>query len=91
MENIKRIFSKIWVDDYLIKFEYDTKRKNHKEQTRLITQINKEAAERDFIIWMDVNNSDKPYRAMLNAQILSITKTNGRYITLKDNGTYIEA
>jgi hypothetical protein len=88
--DIKRIFSKIWVDDYLIKFEYDTKRKNHKEQTRRISHISEDLARRDFIRWIDVNNSDKPYRAMLNVKILSIEKENGRYITLKDNGTYAE-
>lgn len=91
MNNIKRIPSKIWMEDYIIKFEYDTLRKNHKEQERLITQTTEESAKRDFWIWLDIMKEKEPQRKMLNANILSITKTNGRYISLKDNGRYVEA
>lgn len=78
----KKLISRIWVDDYYIGFSYTTKRGNPKAQTRVITQIKKEDAERDFWLWVNINNSDKPYRAMLNAKILNIAKVNGRYINL---------
>lgn len=82
MEQIKKIKSKIWVCDYIVEFEYDTKRNNHKTQKRLITTIDKKLAERDFWLWINVNNEDKPYRAMTNVKILDIAKREGRYITL---------
>lgn len=79
---VKRLKSKIWVDDYIITFSYITKRNNDKQQKRLITTISKEAAEKDFWLWVNVMNGDKPYRAMGNVKILSIVKENGRYIEL---------
>lgn len=82
MEEIKKIKSKIWVDDFIIEFEYDTKRNNHKTQKRMITTTDKKLAERNFWLWINVNNEDKPYRAMLNVNILSIAKGEGRYISL---------
>lgn len=77
---IKRLKSKIWVDDYIITFTYKTKRNNEKWQKRLITNVNKESAVKDFWLWIQVNNGDKPYRAMTNVKILDIAKENGRYI-----------
>ncbi len=82
MQEIKKLKSKIWVDDFIIEFEYDTKRNNHKAQKRMITTTDKKLAERDFWLWINVNNEDKPYRAMLNVNILSIVKGEGRYISL---------
>lgn len=79
---LKKIKSKIWVNDYTISFEYDTKRNNHKIQERIITTIDEESAKRDFWIWSDINNTDKPYRAMANVKILDIAKGEGRYISL---------
>lgn len=79
---LKKIKSKIWVNDYTISFEYDTKRNNHKTQERIITTIDEESAKRDFWIWSDINNTDKPYRAMANVKILDIAKGEGRYINL---------
>lgn len=78
----KKLISRIWVDDYYIGFSYATKRGNQKGQTRVVTQIKKEDAERDFWLWININNSDKPYRAMFNVKILNVAKTNGRYINL---------
>lgn len=49
---IKSIPSRIWIDTFQIKFEYETKRKNKKEQIREIKQLNQEAAKRDFWIWI---------------------------------------
>ena len=37
MEAVKKIKSKIWVNDFTINFEYDTKRGNHRAQKRVIT------------------------------------------------------
>lgn len=82
MGEIKKIKSKIWVNDFIFEFEYDTKRKNHKTQRRLITTVDKESAEKDFWIWIQANNTDKPYRAMANVKILDIVKGEGRYISL---------
>lgn len=79
---LKKIKSKIWVNDYTISFEYDTKRHNHKTQERKITTTDEESAKRDFWIWLDINNTDKPYRAMANVNILDIAKGEGRYISL---------
>ena len=81
MEN-KKIPSRVWVDAYFITFEYKTKRGNHKSQIRIVEQTNKDLAERDFWIWINTQNEDKPYRAMANVKILDIAKGNGRYITL---------
>jgi hypothetical protein len=80
LESIKRIRSKIWVDDFVIEFEYYTKRNNHKTQKRLITTTDPKLAERDFWLWININNEDKPYRAMTNVNILGIAKGEGRYI-----------
>ena len=82
MEEIKKIKSNIWVNDFIISFKYDTKRNNHKTQKRIITTIDENMAKRDFWLWINVNNEDKPYRAMLNVNILSIAKGEGRYISL---------
>ncbi|MEG2918859.1 MAG: hypothetical protein RR851_13100 [Clostridium sp.] len=79
---IKKIKSEIWVDDYIIHFEYDTKRNNHKSQSRIITTTSEDLCKRDFYKWKMINNEDKPYRAMLNVKILSIEKCEGRYISL---------
>lgn len=79
---IKTIPSMIWVNEYNIKFKYETKRKNSKEQIRKITQIDKKTAERDFWLWIQNFNEEKPYRAMLNVEILSIDKVSGRYIEI---------
>lgn len=79
---IKRIKSEIWVNDYIVNFEYDTKRNNHKTQSRMITTTDEELCKRYFYTWIMVNNEDKPYRAMLNVKILSIEKGEGRYISL---------
>ena len=79
---IKKIKSKIWVNDYVIEFEYYTKRNNHKTQKRMITTTDENLAKRDFWLWININNEDKPYRAMLNVNILSVVKGEGRYISL---------
>lgn len=78
----KKITSKVWIDDYKITFSYETKRKNKKEQTRVVTQTEQKAAERTFWLWINIENEDRPYRAMSNVKILDIVKTNGRYIEL---------
>lgn len=82
MEAIKKIKSKIWVEDYIITFAYKTKRNNDKQQKRMITTTSKELAERDFWLWVNVLNGDKPYRAMSNVKILFVANENGRYIEL---------
>ncbi|GAA0122228.1 hypothetical protein [uncultured Clostridium sp.] len=79
---IKKIKSKIWIDDYTIKFEYETKRGNHKAQKRMITTTDKKLAERDFWLWINTMSEDEPHRAMLNVNILSIERGEGRYISL---------
>lgn len=79
---VKKIKSRIWVNDYTISFEYDTKRNNHKNQQRVITTTDEELVKRDFWLWVQVNNEDKPYRAMTNVKILDIAKGEGRYISL---------
>lgn len=80
--NIKKINSNIWVDDYIIEFKYETKRKNKKVQKRLITHATEKLATRDFWLWVNAFNTDYEYRAMLNVEILSVEKINGRYINL---------
>lgn len=82
MEAVKKIKSKIWVNDFTINFEYDTKRGNHRTQKRVITTTDENMAKRDFWLWIQANYSDKPYRAMLNVNILSIAKGEGQYISL---------
>lgn len=82
MEVIKKIKSKIWIEDFIITFSYKTKRNNDKQQKRIITTISKELAERDFWLWVNTLNEDKPYRAMSNVKILFIAKENGRFIEL---------
>lgn len=82
MEAVKKIKSKIWVNDFTINFEYDTKRGNHRAQKRVITTTDENMAKRDFWLWIQTNNNDKPYRAMLNVNILSIAKGEGQYISL---------
>lgn len=79
---IKKIESNVWIDDYIIEFSYETKRKNKKTQKRSITHFNEKFATRDFWLWINSFNTDNEYRAMLNVQILSIEKINGRYINL---------
>lgn len=79
---IKKIKSKIWIDDYTIKFEYETKRGNHKTQKRMITTTDKKLAERDFWLWINTMSEDEPHRAMLNVNILSVERGEGRYISL---------
>lgn len=80
--DIKKINSNIWVDDYIIEFSYETKRKNKKVQKRLLTHTTEKLATRDFWLWLNTFNTDNEYRAMLNVQILGIEKINGRYIAL---------
>lgn len=80
--NIKKLKSQIWISDYIITFSYETKRHNHKEQKRMITTISRQFAERDFWLWINTINEDKPYRAMANVTILDIEEINGRYINL---------
>lgn len=80
--DIKRIYSNIWIDDYIIEFSYETKRKNKKTQKRLITHADEKFATRDFWLWINTFNSENEYRAMLNVEILSVEKINGRYINL---------
>lgn len=70
------------MNKYIIEFEYDTKRNNHKKQKRVITTTDESLAKRDFWIWIQANNEDKSYRAMLNVKILSIEKGEGYYINL---------
>lgn len=82
MENIKKIKSNIWIDDYIIEFSYETKRKNKKVQKRIISHVNEKLATRDFWLWINTFNTDFEYRAMLNVKILSIEKVNGRYIEI---------
>ena len=82
IQDIKKLKSHIWINDYVITFEYDTKRHNHKTQQRAITTISKKYAERDFWLWINTINEDKPYRAMANVKILDIAETNGRNINL---------
>lgn len=77
---IKKIPSRIWVNDYIIKFKYVTKRNNFKEQSRVISQIDKNMAARDFWIYIQNFNEKMPYRAMLNVEILSVVENNGRFI-----------
>lgn len=80
--DIKRIKSNIWVDDYIIEFAYETKRRNKKTQKRVLTHISEKLATRDFWLWINTFNTDYEYRAMLNVEILSIEKINGRYVEL---------
>lgn len=75
---IKKVKSRISLTDFIITFEYDTKRKNHRQQQRLVTQINEKDAERDFWIWLNVQNEDKAYRAISNVKILGIEKGESR-------------
>lgn len=79
---IKKIESNLWIDDYIIEFSYETKRRNKKSQKRLISHFDEKLAIRDFWLWINTFNTDNEYRAMLNVQILSVEKINGRYINL---------
>ena len=79
---IKSIPSRIWIDTFQIKFEYETKRKNKKEQIRELKQLNQEAAKRDFWIWIQSMSEKEPHRAMLNVNILSVDKVSGEFINL---------
>ena len=79
---IKKIPSRVWINDYVIKFKYLTKRNNMKEQLRVISQIDKNMAIRDFWIYIQDFNEKMPYRAMLNVEILSVAENNGRFIEI---------
>lgn len=83
MVNIKNIPSRVWINDYRIKFEYDTTRKNHRTQERNIRQNDEESAKRDFWIWIDTMKEKEPHRGMLNVNILSIEHVGGQIIHYK--------
>lgn len=82
MQEYKKIKSRISVNKFEIKFEYDTKRGNHKSQKRLILQNDEETAKRDFWIWLNTMKEKEPHRAMLNANILSIANVGTELIEL---------
>lgn len=82
MENVKKIKTLLWIYDYKITFEYDTKRNNHKSQERIISATAEENAKISFWIWINSMNTDKPYRAMSNVKILDIEKIGKRSIEI---------
>lgn len=79
---LKKIKSRIWIKRFVLKFEYDTKRGNHKEQEREIFQLDEESAKRDFHIWINTMKEQEPHRAMLNVNILSVVEDGGKLIEL---------
>lgn len=79
---IKSIPSRIWINSYEIKFSYETKRKNKKEQTRQVKQLDENQAKRDFYIWLDTMKEKEPHRAMFNVNILDIAKIGGEFIEI---------
>lgn len=78
----KSIPSEIWVNTFLIRYSYETKRKNKKEQIRKIKQIDESKAKIDFWHWLESMAEKEPHRAMFNVNILSIEKVNGEFIKL---------
>ena len=77
MEYIKRIPTKLEVNEYLITFEYKTVRGYSREQQRRIMHFNKAAAKESFIEW------SKKVRTMTNVKILGIAMTNTEAKTIE--------
>ena len=73
-QNIKSVSTKIAIPLFVVEFEYDTRRGNHRTQKRKVVQITEEDAAKSCMEWISTNNTNEPYRAMLNAKILSVVK-----------------
>lgn len=67
---IKRIPTKLEINEYLVTFEYNTVKGYSREQQRRINHFNKAAAKDSFLEWAN------KVRTMTNVQILGIVKTN---------------
>jgi len=73
MEEIKRIPVKLSITEFIIIFEYQTFKGNHrKNDKRSIKHIDKQSAKEEFKEW------SKNIRTMSNAKILDIKETENK-------------
>jgi len=70
MEEIKRIPVKLLITEFIISFEYETFKGNHRRKgKRSIKQVSKQDAKDSFKVW------SKSIRTMSNVKILDIEET----------------
>ncbi|MBU3173318.1 hypothetical protein [Clostridium estertheticum] len=72
MEEVKRIPINLVVSEFLLTFEYETRKGHRREQQRHIKHLNKEEAKKAFGEWY------KGIRTMSNVKILDITELKDR-------------
>lgn len=71
---IKRIRNLINIFQYIITFEYETKKGYKREQQRFIYEVDKSRAKATFIKWT------KEIRTMFNVKILNIVETENKKV-----------
>ncbi len=76
MEEIKRIPNKIYIEEFVIMFSYETRKGYYREQQRKIYATDKSVAEWNFNVWANKQ------RTMTNVKILGIVenKNNSKII-----------
>jgi len=72
MDEVKRIAVNLIIKEFLITFDYETRKGHRKEQQRYIKHLNKEDAKGSFTAWA------KEVRTMSNVKILGITELEAR-------------
>lgn len=81
MNEIKRIPTKLQIKEFLITFEYETRKGYRREQQRKVKHFTKEAAKEILNNWL---NAAERKRSMANVEILGIDeiKENKQEIVL---------
>lgn len=81
MDEVKRIPTKLEIKEYLITFEYETRKGYRREQQRKVKHFTKEAAKDILNDWL---NTAERKRSMANVEILGIDeiKENKQEIVL---------
>lgn len=81
MDEIKRIPTKLEIKEFLITFEYETRKGYRREQQRKVKHFTKEAAKDILNDWL---NTAERKRSMANVEILGIDeiKENKQEIVL---------
>lgn len=69
---IRKIKSTIYIGKYLVEYEYETMRKNKKNNRKIVVQTSAENAEKDFWLWLNNTNEKEPLRRISNVKILGI-------------------
>ncbi|WP_195972545.1 hypothetical protein [Clostridium thermobutyricum] len=80
--SLREVHYSISIQLFKIKYSYLTKRKNMKERIIKIKAFDKKAAVIQFFKFIQIENEDKPHRAISNVKILGINSCGYEVISV---------